>query len=66
MIEYKEGMEMKELVDAINQSNDSMMTGFSAIIQKQTDFLLGEMDRRFKAVDDKFDKLFKHLGIKEG
>lgn len=65
MIEYKEGMEMKELVDAINQNNEAMMTGFNAIIQHQTDLMLGEMNKCFGEVNDKFDKLFKHFGIQE-
>lgn len=64
-IEYTEGMEMKELVDAINQSNDAMMTGFNAMIQQQTDLLLGEIKKVQKQTDEKFDKLFKHLGIQE-
>jgi hypothetical protein len=65
MIEYKEGMEMKELVDAINQSNEAMMTGFNAMIQQQTDLLLGEIKKVQTQTDEKFDKLFKHLGIQE-
>ena len=58
-IKYDENMDMKELVDAINNTNESMMTGFAAMIQKQTDITLQYMNTRFDEIAEILKRLEK-------
>jgi uncharacterized protein YllA (UPF0747 family) len=57
-VPYKKEMTMKELVDAINNRNESMMMGFNAMLQNQTDLLLKKMDERFDEVNKRMDERF--------
>lgn len=42
-ITYKEGMTMPELVNEINEYNDAVSFGFKAMMQQQSNLLLGEI-----------------------
>lgn len=60
-IKHKESMEMKELVDAINNSNDAIMTGFNAIIQKNTELILDNLESELQKTNKGLDKLESEL-----
>ena len=66
-INYHKEMTMEELVNAINNSNNILMTGFGAMIRNQSDLLLGEikqLNTKVSSLESDMQKIKNHFGIK--
>jgi len=64
-ISNKEGMSMKELIDAINNGNDAIITAFKAMLQNQTEIILKKMDTDLGEIKGDIKEILKRLEDKK-